>query len=177
MHAVLTWQGGWRIIRNASMDDTRITEILDNISSNGIVKHLTLDFEDDLSACFRRIIKTNAQDADEIAKLQRRIEELDHGFELRWQASQRAIKKWHEAGHPELEWPDHADLCVWLMGQLDKAKAVENAARGLLKLLEDVGNETEWRDKSQTDRVYAWYEFDELREALGETIDAVHEFK
>lgn len=39
-------------------------------------------------------------------------------FDLRWNASQRAIKCW-QAAHPgnDLVWPDHADLCVWLMEQ------------------------------------------------------------
>jgi hypothetical protein len=40
-------------------------------------------------------------------------------FDLRWKADMRAIKRW-QAAHPgnELVWPDHADLVVWLMGQL-----------------------------------------------------------
>lgn len=48
------------------------------------------------------------------------IEELRAGFDLRWEADMRAIKRWQEA-HPgkELVWPDHADLVVWLLEQLD----------------------------------------------------------
>ena len=39
-------------------------------------------------------------------------------FDLRWRADMRAIKRWQEAhGQPDM-WPDHADLCVWLMEQL-----------------------------------------------------------
>lgn len=54
----------------------------------------------------------------ENAELQSKLNEMQHSFELRWQASQRAIKKWHAAGGPALVWPDHADLCVWLLEQL-----------------------------------------------------------
>lgn len=41
-------------------------------------------------------------------------------------------------------------------------------AQKLIRLLRDVGDATNWRDREQTDRVFAWYEFDGLREALGE---------
>lgn len=39
-------------------------------------------------------------------------------FDVRWEADQRAIKRWQEA-HPgnDLVWPDHADMVVWLMEQ------------------------------------------------------------
>lgn len=48
------------------------------------------------------------------------IDENETLFNLRWKADMRAIKRWQEA-HPGKEniWPDHADLCVWLMEQLD----------------------------------------------------------
>jgi hypothetical protein len=48
------------------------------------------------------------------------IEALEATFDLRWKADMRAIKRWQDA-HPgnELVWPDHADLVVWLMEQLD----------------------------------------------------------
>lgn len=41
-------------------------------------------------------------------------------FALRWEADMRAIKRWQEA-HPDndLTWPDHADLVVWLIEQLE----------------------------------------------------------
>lgn len=43
--------------------------------------------------------------------------ELQASFDLRWKADMRAVDMWHEAGGDELTWPDHADLCVWLMEQ------------------------------------------------------------
>jgi hypothetical protein len=52
------------------------------------------------------------------------IEEHNQSFDLRWKADMRAIKRWQEA-HPgnDLTWPDHADLCVWLLEQLDAIAA------------------------------------------------------
>src|SRR6266550_5677645 len=52
------------------------------------------------------------------------IYELHEAINLRMDADRRAIKHWQEAhpGHDD-EWPDHADLCVWLMEQLDKLEA------------------------------------------------------
>lgn len=52
---------------------------------------------------------------------------LQKTFDLRWNADRRAIKRWQEA-HPgnELTWPDHADLVVWLMEQVDNANQPEH---------------------------------------------------
>lgn len=49
------------------------------------------------------------------------LEETENSFNLRWDADMRAIKRWREA-HPgkELVLPDHADLVVWLLGELEK---------------------------------------------------------
>jgi hypothetical protein len=60
------------------------------------------------------------------------IEEHDQSFDLRWKADMRAIKRW-QAEKPglELTWPDHADLCVWLLEQNDRLRtALERIAGG-----------------------------------------------
>jgi hypothetical protein len=49
-------------------------------------------------------------------------DELQTSFDLRWKADMRAIKKWQEKTGRELVWPDHADLCVWLMDELKELK-------------------------------------------------------
>lgn len=54
-------------------------------------------------------------------------DDLERSFDLRWNADQRAIKRW-QAASPEgedrsLTWPDHADLVVWLLEQEDKTRA------------------------------------------------------
>jgi hypothetical protein len=50
-----------------------------------------------------------------------RIEELEATFDLRWKADMRAIKRWQEA-HPgnDLTWPDHADMVVWMLEQIER---------------------------------------------------------
>ena len=56
--------------------------------------------------------------------IQSELEEYKASFDLRWNADMRAIKRWQEA-HPDRKhvWPDHADMCAWLMEQLDKLEA------------------------------------------------------
>lgn len=54
-----------------------------------------------------------------------RVDELRRGFDLRWKATQRAIARWRaeDPAGRELEQPDHADLCCWLMDRLTTAEA------------------------------------------------------
>ncbi len=50
------------------------------------------------------------------------MREREELFDLRWKADMRAIERWRKAGpNRELVLPDHADLVVWLLGQLDCA--------------------------------------------------------
>jgi hypothetical protein len=51
------------------------------------------------------------------------LAEHEATFALRWNADQRAIKRWQEA-HPgnDKVWPDHTDLVAWLMEQLEASK-------------------------------------------------------
>lgn len=67
-----------------------------------------------------------ACDPDTIRALLKERDELQQSFDLHWRASMRAIKRWQEA-HPgsDLTWPDHADLVVWLLEQLDAAREAE----------------------------------------------------
>jgi hypothetical protein len=56
-----------------------------------------------------------------LGEVERERDEQEQSFDLRWSADMRAIKRW-QAAHPgkELVWPDHADLCVWLLEQLER---------------------------------------------------------
>ena len=58
---------------------------------------------------------------EELTKAKADLADYEASFELRWKADQRAIARWQIA-HPERSdvWPDHADLCVWLMEQVVK---------------------------------------------------------
>src|SRR5574337_1013278 len=60
------------------------------------------------------------READKDADLnEAELAEMKQSFDLRWKADMRAIDHWRRE-HPgdDLTWPDHADLCVWLMGEL-----------------------------------------------------------
>ncbi len=57
-------------------------------------------------------------------ELKQERDELQATFDLRWKADMRAIKRW-QAAHPgnELVWPDHADMVVWLLEQVEELEA------------------------------------------------------
>jgi len=62
--------------------------------------------------------------AEGIEKIVESERDLRASFDLRWKADMRAIKRW-QAAHPErpnveLTWPDHADLVVWLLGEVER---------------------------------------------------------
>lgn len=58
--------------------------------------------------------------AAEVERQRTDIKEREQAFEIHWNATRTATKLWQEQ-HPGQEgtWPDHANLCVWLMGQLE----------------------------------------------------------
>lgn len=77
---------------------------------------------DDLAAIFI------GHDRALFMQVAKRLREHDQSFNLRWNASMRAIERWR-AEKPEareLHQPDHADLCVWLMGQIDEIQRAWN---------------------------------------------------
>ncbi len=60
-------------------------------------------------------------------------------FDLRWKADMRAIKRW-QAAHSdrpnvELTWPDHADMVVWLLGEVERLK--DAVSRALVETGDD----------------------------------------
>lgn len=57
------------------------------------------------------------------ATLQAELAERVASFEMRHESDMRAIKLWQEATGKELIWPNHADLCVWLMQELTTLRA------------------------------------------------------
>lgn len=70
-------------------------------------------------------MRVNAPDTAFLAEWAvERIEELEATFELRWKADMRAIKRWQEANPGnDLTWPDHADMVVWMLDQMDARAA------------------------------------------------------
>lgn len=71
-----------------------------------------------------------------IGELRAEVEEQKQSFDLRWNADMRAIKRWREATGVELTWPDHADLCVWLLEQLARVEGERNDATDKLDVAE-----------------------------------------
>lgn len=59
------------------------------------------------------------------ARLQSAEAEHDEAFKIRWDADMRAIRRWQAEDHParELTWPDHADLVVWLLSEIERKDA------------------------------------------------------
>ena len=68
---------------------------------------------------------------ERIADTSERVEEMEALFDLRLKADQRAVKMWRaeKPDERELSWPDHADMCVWLLARLDSARAILEEAR------------------------------------------------
>lgn len=54
------------------------------------------------------------------------LESLNASSSLRWNADMRAINRWRKEKPRAraLLWPDHADLCVWLLNQLEASHAM-----------------------------------------------------
>lgn len=73
-------------------------------------------------AAFKRLTEYNDALAAERDTLKADLADLQRTFDLRWDADQRAIKRW-QAAHPTLQevvWPDRADMVVWLLEEYDK---------------------------------------------------------
>lgn len=79
--------------------------------------------------------------------LEDEIRENGIGAKHRRRAEQRAISRWEAEHSIKREWPwkDHADLCFWLMGQLDAAEKDRddaiNWAESLLKSTVKLAND------------------------------------
>ena len=77
----------------------------------------------------RPLCKQPTRESFDVDDDDEKLAELEHLFQIRWEADMRAIKAW-QAANPgnDLKWPDHADLCVWLMdrvAELMKEKGVQ----------------------------------------------------
>lgn len=71
----------------------------------------------------RRRVERNPEDKL-LSEVLQDLEDYEQTFNLRWKADMRAIDRWHQA-HPGRDhiWPDHADLCAWLMDQWPDTQA------------------------------------------------------
>ena len=64
------------------------------------------------------------------------IKAMEQSFDLRREADMRAIKMWQESNPGnDLTWPDHADLCVWLMEKVKQAAdRIEELEKALARI-------------------------------------------
>ena len=85
----------------------------------------------DLKSLIRIVQRDRGERITERNEARQERDELQGSFDLRWKADMRAIDKWHQAGNDELRWPDHADLCVWLMGRITELEADIKQLHGL----------------------------------------------
>lgn len=61
-------------------------------------------------------------------RLREELEGMKRTFDLRWKADRRATRRWQEANPGnDLVWPDHADMVVFLLGELDRARTSNSA--------------------------------------------------
>jgi hypothetical protein len=61
--------------------------------------------------------------AAEIEDLHSQIADKEASFDVRWDADMRAIDRWHKQTGKTMIWPDHVDLVMWLLEQLEKKEA------------------------------------------------------
>ena len=66
-----------------------------------------------------------------VKALEQALHEHEFSFELRHAADLRAIARWRsEVPGRDLQWPDHADMVVYLMDQWDHARMALDGAYG-----------------------------------------------
>lgn len=83
------------------------------------------------------------------------LEDYKRIFDLRWKASLRASKRWQKATGRALVFPDHADLCVWLLEQLDLKNDVIKELKGdLRKRVCNVEKQLKKRKKDKSNMIY-----------------------
>lgn len=77
-----------------------------------------------LKSDVQAVCAENEEGWAEVERLKEELAQRAASFDLRWKADMRAIKRWKEAGPDrDLTWPDHADLCVWLLEEIERLKA------------------------------------------------------
>ncbi len=96
---LITVNGNAALFSNSSFDETSVDRLRRRVARNPTDTLLSEVLED--------------------------LESYEHTFDLRWKADMRAIDRWQQA-HPGTDhvWPDHTDLCVWLMEWLDSHQAM-----------------------------------------------------
>ena len=138
--------------------------VADDESKNAVASlneyiELAEAYMDHLDAEHARLMRHVSAASTKLAEAVAEVAEHRASFDLRWKADMRAIEKWHDAGGDALTWPDHADLCTWLMTRLaDYTGRIEAASRiieiadtrcqavdGPVSRIRDEMHDSEWR--------------------------------
>lgn len=87
----------------------------------------------------RKAYEAERKKADEM------LVENNASFDLRHGADKRAIKRWHEAYPDKVAiWPDHADLCVWLIEELEKVRKERDGYKACSNFQASYGDEEDY---------------------------------
>jgi hypothetical protein len=125
--------GDWRSIKGIVESDEMRCGV--TVERDG-VHYLLATIENGAPGDFCKTEEANAEfishsksDIAFLLELGSEADDLQRTFDLRWAADMRAIKIWQAAGEGrELTWPDHADLVVFLLGQIESSRAEEREA-------------------------------------------------
>lgn len=103
---------------------------------------------------FLDIANTRIADLEwENERLQKDNDDFQSSFDLRHKADMRAIKRWQAETGKDLAWPDHADLCVWLLEKNEHAESQLRALRedglGKVRCPDNAGGVHRWDGDGQ----------------------------
>lgn len=93
----------------------RLQEIIAENNANNSVNEQTVQPD----TLIRKILSREAELIKLLQESMQECAELQHIFDMRWEADMRAIKDWQAITGRDMTWPDHADLCVFLLLNLD----------------------------------------------------------
>lgn len=85
-----------------------------------------------------RILKEERERLQEICAERDEFTEL---FEVRRDADRRAIVRWQEATGRKAVLPDHADLCVWLLNEVQRVYEITVAEREKAAVVQSIADE------------------------------------
>lgn len=113
--------GPWKVVKGIVEGDTMRCGVT---VTRGNVDYLIATIENGAPGDFCETEEANAELMASAPAMREELEDFQRSFDLRWNADQRAIKRW-QAAAPEgedrsLTWPDHGDLVVWLLERLDR---------------------------------------------------------
>lgn len=102
---------------------THDTDALTVVSSENVKLYGIIASIRSAVAAGRQVPCLEAEDLQLLADTAQDALELRRSFDLRWKTDMIAINKWEASAHGRRQvlWPDHTDLCLWLLDQLDAA--------------------------------------------------------